>query len=256
MAKIQVPEPKDRFVAAAIDFVPPFLLFLALVPVKTGLASLVAILGSVYLIFRDVLGNGQSIGKRFVNLQVVDTDTDRVPDTMALVLRNLGFGIPGLNVLYALVEGIQVLRQPQGLRFGDLFAQTGVVAVPADEREKLLVPKPERVSGSHRVVTGEGPAVGASVPGTPDATPSRSGAGAQAPSSTEAGSPPAAAPAARKAPVPIDLPPETEGASKPAAPATPSQPVVPAPSVPGVTLGDDDPLKKLVDQAAAVPPKR
>lgn len=253
MAKIQVPEPKDRFVAAAIDFVPPFLLFLALVPVKTGLASLVAILGSVYLIFRDVLGNGQSIGKRFVNLQVVDTDTDRVPDTMALVLRNLGFGVPGLNVLYALVEGIQVLRQPQGLRFGDLFAQTGVVAVPADEREKLLVPKPERVSGSHRVVTGEGPAVGAAVPGAPEATGSRSGASSAPKDPATTSDAGAATQAPRKAPVPIDLPPETPRAAEPAAP---SQPVVPAPSVPGVQLGDDDPLKKLVDQAAAAPPKR
>ena len=38
MAKIDVAEPKDRFVAAAIDFLPPFMLFLIATPFSSGWA--------------------------------------------------------------------------------------------------------------------------------------------------------------------------------------------------------------------------
>ena len=71
MVQIEVAPPKDRFVAAAIDFVPPFLLFVALAAAgQSGAAAILALFSSVYLIFRDLVGNGQSLGKRFCSLQV------------------------------------------------------------------------------------------------------------------------------------------------------------------------------------------
>lgn len=232
MVKIEVAEPKDRFVAAAIDFVPPLIVFLILIPVATGAASLFAVLGSVYLIFRDLIGNGQSIGKRFKSLQVVDAETDRVPDPMALILRNLAFGIPGLNVVFVLVEGVQAVRHPQGLRFGDVFAQTGVVKVPQEDRAKLLVQRgADRPSRSGKIVEPEAMA-GAAAPV----------AAAPAPDAAPAA---VADPAPKPAPVAIDLPPETPKTEPP----TPAPAAAPAAPLPGVAMPDDDPLKKLIEQA-------
>lgn len=258
--QIEVAPPKDRFLAAAIDFVPPAVVFLLLaIAGQSGLAAMIALFGSIYFVFRDLLGKGQSFGKRMRSLQVVDTETDRAPAAMPLLLRNLGFGVPGLNVIYAVVEGIRVLQHPQGLRFGDMFGDTGVVKVPPDEREKLLLPKKERPSREGKAVADaplpEGaleapdPAVPAAPPVT---TPSGSGrVPAAAPVATPSNpSRPAAAAAAaaasaplKQAPKPIDLPPDTSSpAPKPAAPAAPA---------PGVAPAADDPLKKLIEQATA-----
>lgn len=282
--KIEVAEPKDRFAAAAIDFVPPFLLFLVFFAMdKSGLASLTALFGSIYLIFRDLIGNGQSVGKRFLNLQVIDADTDRVPDPMALILRNLGFGVPGLNVVYAVAEGVQALRHPQHLRWGDIFAQTGVVKVPAEDRAKLLVRTVDRPSGSGKAVTGSGPAVSAPNPAldptaatTPGMTPAPvpaaplkagssapkpaaprpTGSGAAAaprvtgsgpavkPGVAPAAAPRAATSAPKRAPVSMDLPPEEKKAAAPA-----PKPAAPKPAAKGVDIDENDPLKALIDQA-------
>src|SRR5438270_12033125 len=55
--KIEVAEPKERFVAAAIDFVPIFVVFLVLWSVGAGTAASVwAIIGSLYFIVRDLIG--------------------------------------------------------------------------------------------------------------------------------------------------------------------------------------------------------
>lgn len=255
--QMEVASPKDRFVAAAMDFVPPFLLFVALAAAgQSGPAAILALFSSVYFIFRDLIGNGQSPGKRICSLQVIDTETDRVPQPMGLILRNLGFGVPGLNAVYALVEGIRVMQHPQGLRFGDMFAETGVVKVPPAEREKLLVPKRDRPSRESKAV--EVPAGGAlppegaippeagAVPVAPkaEASSSRPRPKPDAPSGGRPVIPPKA-PAAN-APVSMDLPDEEPKAAAPVPPPAP-----PAPAAGGVTLGTDDPLKKLIDQATA-----
>lgn len=279
MVKIEVAEPKDRFVAAAIDFVPPFLLFLLFAVVgANGLATLTSILGALYYVGRDALGNGQSPGKRFRNLQVVDADTDRVPDTVALLLRNLGFLVPGLNLIYAIIEGVQVIRHPQGLRFGDVFAQTGVVQVPKEDREKLLVKPTERKSRDN-IPKVEAPDATAPSATPATAAPAASGAVPQAPASKPSVSGPipgfggAGASAPKKAPAPIDLPPDTTSAPKPASTAAPAKPApigtpppprpaaapnaAPLPPIPGaggapgVAMSDDDPLKKLIEKAGA-----
>lgn len=243
--EMEVAPPKDRFVAAAIDFVPPFLLFFALAAAgQSGPAAIVALFSSVYFIFRDLIGNGQSPGKRVCSLQVIDTETDRVPQAMGLILRNLGFGVPGLNAVYAIVEGIRILQHSQGLRFGDVFAETGVVKVPPAEREKLLVPKRDRPSRESKAVEVPAepapPAEGAAPPdaGTVPAAPKAE------PSSSQPRPRPEVPTAAVKPPVSMDLPPE-----EPKAPAAPA--AAPAPAPGGVALGPDDPLKKLIDQATA-----
>ncbi len=269
MVKIEVAEPKDRFVAAAIDFVPPFLLFLLFAVLGAdGLATVTAVLGAVYLVARDLVGNGQSFGKRFRNLQVVDADTDRVPDAAALLLRNLGFLVPGLNVVYAIVEGVQVVRHPQGLRYGDVFAQTGVVKVPKEERERLLVKPVERRSRDSmpKVEATEPEGAAATSAGAVPSAPSSRPSASSKPSGS--GMVPQAAfdpPSTRPAPLPIDLPPDTAPAAvaKPAGPppvGTPPPPrpaaapvAAPLPPIPGsdggVAMSDDDPLKKLIEKA-------
>ena len=255
--QIEVASPKDRFVAAAIDLVPPLVVFLLLaVAGFSGLAAAVALFGSIYFVFRDLLGNGQSIGKRMRSLQVVDAETDRVPTAMPLLLRNLGFGVPGLNVIYAVVEGIRVLQHPQGLRFGDTFGDPGVVKVPPEEREKLLVPKKERPSREGKAVVDALPPEGAIPPedgsdvsaatvpsAAPVTTPSNP---APAPRPAAAAAAAAAAAPMKPAPKAIDLPPDTSSSAPKPAPAP--KPAAPAP---GVAPAADDPLKKLIEQATA-----
>lgn len=257
MVQIEVATPKDRFVAAAIDFVPPFLLFVALAAAgQSGGAAILALFASVYLIFRDLVGNGQSIGKRVCSLQVVDSETDRVPEPMALIFRNVGFGVPGLNAVYAIVEGIRVLQHPQGLRFGDVFASTGVVKVPAEEREKLLIPKKDRPSRESKIVT-DAPLEGAAAEASAAAAPPADGAAAvpAAPKADPSVRPKPKADAASggrpvvppkepaKPPVSMDLPADASAAA--------TAPAAPAPEAAGVALSADDPLKKLIDQATA-----
>lgn len=260
MVSIEVASPKDRFVAAAIDFVPPFLLFVALAAAgQSGAAAILALFSSVYLIFRDLVGNGQSLGKRVCSLQVVDSETDRVPEPMALIFRNVGFGVPGLNAVYAIVEGIRVLQHPQGLRFGDVFAATGVVKVPATEREKLLVPKKDRPSRESKIVIDapvEGEAIpeagGGAVPAAPKSEPSvRPRPKVDAPS----GSRPVIAPKDAVSPAPTSpaTPAGKPDMSLPGVDAfvSAATPAAPKPEAEGVKLDADDPLKKLIDQATA-----
>lgn len=100
------------------------------------------VLGLLYLLSADAMGNGQSVGKRLLGLRTVEPSTG-LPATVGQSLkRNLDLAllyglvfIPLLGYVLALVLGVfvltveiyAVLREPHGLRMGDLWAQTQVV---------------------------------------------------------------------------------------------------------------------------------
>ncbi len=94
------------------------------------LGGALVIAGFVYSLLKDGKANGQSIGKKMVNLMVVHLPTNR-PCTMgqsagrAAIMMALGF-IPYVGWL---VEPIIVLAAQDGRRLGDKAANTQVISV-------------------------------------------------------------------------------------------------------------------------------
>ncbi len=85
-------------------------------------------LAAVYALFRDALFvPGQSIGKFFTGLLVVNLDTGRPCGRLVSAKRNFIFVVPGLNVVAACLEPAAIFRDPQGQRLGDRLANTHVI---------------------------------------------------------------------------------------------------------------------------------
>ena len=108
--------------------------------VGTGPAGVVVAL--LYLLFADGMLQGQSLGKKLFGVKVVYLPTRQGARHRDSVLRNAPFGLviilsmmPDLGlrafiagcVVVGAIEIVKVLRDPLGLRLGDLWANTQVV---------------------------------------------------------------------------------------------------------------------------------
>lgn len=101
-----------------------------------------AIIGFAYMLLKDGLLDGQSVGKKLLDLKVV---TDHgVATYRDSVRRNLIFAIPSLfmlipfvgqlvtgilEVIICVAEMVKVLNDPEGKRYGDIWAGTKVMEV-------------------------------------------------------------------------------------------------------------------------------
>jgi uncharacterized RDD family membrane protein YckC len=83
-------------------------------------------LGAAYTLFRDAV-RGQSIGKVLCGLVVISLETGRPASLSTSVRRNAVLILPGANVVAVFLEGLTIVRDPQGQRLGDRLAQTQVV---------------------------------------------------------------------------------------------------------------------------------
>ncbi len=123
-----------RFVAALIDGVLSSLVS-TLIPILGAIAS------TIYLLFKDGLFEGQSLGKRVMKLQVVD-GAGKPADYRVSVQRNIIFAIPAaimivpilgwviaplVGLVVLIIELVKVLNDPKGRRVGDQWADTQVV---------------------------------------------------------------------------------------------------------------------------------
>lgn len=98
------------------------------------------LLASTYLLIKDGMVHGQSLGKFMFKLRVVDKE-DKKPVSMIssiernaiLVLPNFFRFIPFLGTLLLIViyfwEIYLIYSQPEGIRWGDQFAKTEVVQI-------------------------------------------------------------------------------------------------------------------------------
>lgn len=122
-----------RFIAALID---------------GGMSSVVgfipvvgAILGAAYMLVKDGLFEGQSVGKKIMKLQVISESGEKA-DYIVSAKRNLIFAIPiaimiipvlgwflapVLALVIFVIEVIKIINDPNGRRLGDTFAETQVV---------------------------------------------------------------------------------------------------------------------------------
>ena len=88
--------------------------------------AFVLVVGALYLLLRDSV-RGQSLGKFFMGLVVINVETGRPCTLRDSVWRNAMLVIPGANVVAVFLESITIVRDPQGQRLGDKVAQTQVV---------------------------------------------------------------------------------------------------------------------------------
>ncbi len=84
------------------------------------------LVAAAYVLFRDAV-RGQSIGKILCGLVVISLETGRPASLLTSVRRNAVLILPGANVVAMFLEGLTMVRDPQGQRLGDRLAQTQVV---------------------------------------------------------------------------------------------------------------------------------
>lgn len=112
-----------RFLAAALDALPVVTLMVLFS--RTG-ALLDLAAAAAYLLCRDAVA-GQSVGKFFCSLVVIELETSRPCTIAGSLRRNVLLVLPGANLVAVFLEARTILRDPQGQRLGDRLAQTQVV---------------------------------------------------------------------------------------------------------------------------------
>lgn len=149
-----------RFGARAIDVAIAYGIFKG-----TGPAGAVMVI--LFLLFADAFLQGQSPGKKIFGVKVMHLPTQSAARNRDSVLRNapfglimllgmmpdpLGFGafLGGLVVIGG-IEGMRVLRDPLGVRLGDVWAQTQVVDGKVVAGAKTA-PRPTRTVEPERVM--------------------------------------------------------------------------------------------------------
>ncbi len=125
----------NRVVAYLIDIV--IANIFGLIPVLGG------IIGFLFFLFRDGIGDGNGVGKGLMGLKVVKSPSGAPISYNDSVKRNLNFALPSLLLLIPvlghfiyffvmliilIVELVYVVKREDGRRFGDLWAETHVVA--------------------------------------------------------------------------------------------------------------------------------
>ncbi|MBF8258641.1 MAG: RDD protein [Actinobacteria bacterium] len=89
-------------------------------------------LSMIYIVFRDGLFSGQSVGKKVMGIKVVHKD-GRPISFVDSSFRNVLFLVPYLIPLTLPIETVALFRSPERLRLGDRIAKTRVIrkdAVP------------------------------------------------------------------------------------------------------------------------------
>jgi len=83
--------------------------------------------GCTYILFRDSLLQGKSVGKFLFGLMVIRLSDGKPCSISRSILRNLFFIIPGMNIVAFIFETYFSIKDKQGIRLGDKFAITQVV---------------------------------------------------------------------------------------------------------------------------------
>jgi len=149
-----------RALARLVDFLVAFALAWYAPPVGP-------IAAAVYMLVADALMNGQSLGKRLFGVRAMSVARRAPAGLMESVLRNSPFALVAVFGSVALLwpalfvagpailvfEGYRAVTEPQGIRMGDLFADTQVVdgkvlARSAATGQPLGTPAPVRPSSS------------------------------------------------------------------------------------------------------------
>lgn len=148
-----------RGCARAVDVVIAFTLYKS-----TGPAGIV--IAFLYTLFADGMIVGQSPGKKLFGVKVLYLPTKQGARHRDSVLRNAPFGLiiilsmmPELGfrafiagcVVIGAIEAVKCIRDPDGLRLGDLWAQTQVVDGKVVSSEPQTTPMTEHARAPARL---------------------------------------------------------------------------------------------------------
>ena len=133
------PELFNRFLAKFIDM----LIVLALCQLDAFFGFIAPLMGLTYILISDGLSRGSSLGKLLIGLQVVIENEENQPCSYKhSAVRNIPIGVVvlfliipfwgwvlffTLGLLILGIESYQIYQDPNGLRLGDLLAETRVV---------------------------------------------------------------------------------------------------------------------------------
>ncbi|MEW6087466.1 MAG: RDD family protein [bacterium] len=113
----------NRLLAGAVDFGIAVIIYF----IFTKSLKINVIFSSIYILFRDSLSGGKSLGKIIFNLNIQKTH-DETPSTYKeSILRNFFFIIPNINYLIGAFELFLIYWDIEGTRIGDKIAGTMVV---------------------------------------------------------------------------------------------------------------------------------
>ena len=116
---------EKRTVAALVDAGICATLFgLLVIPLGFPVAS---VLSPFYLLVRDRVVPGQSIGKLLVGLVVIELESGLPCGALGSIRRNIVFVVPGFNLVAIPFESRAAQQDTQGMRLGDRLARTQVV---------------------------------------------------------------------------------------------------------------------------------
>ncbi len=123
--------PVNRILAALIDGILVSVVAYILMTMSSSLQYVGSALGIVYMIIKDTLPalQGQSIGKKAMNIMVVNEDTGESieGDYAAGAIRALPLIIPFLNFIGIIVETVMLFSDDDHRRFGDKWGKTKVI---------------------------------------------------------------------------------------------------------------------------------
>lgn len=83
--------------------------------------------GCTYILFKDSLLQGKSVGKYLFGLMVIRLSDGKPCSISRSILRNLFFIVPGMNIVAFIFEAYFSINDERGIRLGDKFAITQVV---------------------------------------------------------------------------------------------------------------------------------
>lgn len=118
-----------RFLAALIDGA--FCIVLYIIPILGW------IIGTVYILLRDGLFGGKSLGKKILGLKTINLEKNQNANFVDSILRNLTLAFAYILMLIPVIgwiaapiiiitEALFILSDEKGIRFGDRLANTQV----------------------------------------------------------------------------------------------------------------------------------
>lgn len=113
----------NRYMAGAVDFGIAVVIYL----IFTKSLKINIIFSSIFILFRDCLSGGKSIGKIVFNLSVKKLQDETPAAYRESILRNFFFIIPIINYLLIAVELFLIYWDVEGARIGDKIAMTQVI---------------------------------------------------------------------------------------------------------------------------------
>jgi len=119
-----------RFLAALIDGA--FCIVLYIIPILGW------IIGTVYILLRDGLFGGESLGKKILGLKTINLEKNQNANFVDSILRNLTLAFAYILMLIPVIgwiaapiiiitEALFILSDEKGIRFGDRLANTQVI---------------------------------------------------------------------------------------------------------------------------------